>query len=152
MGQPTKRPKRFALYWCTTPDGDEDWFVVADSARIARRFHEDVEDYQRGEADAERVCALPPELLTPDGWRDGPNGKLRTTACWPSDELLVACGGEIANLPRTGLRAAMGVVCKDVRFGERIFRAGDIVTNFDREHGVSEPRLSVFQGHTAAKR
>jgi hypothetical protein len=40
----------------------------------------------------------------------------------------------------------MGVVCKDVRFGQRVFRAGDFVTNLDRAHGIKEPRLSVFKG------
>ena len=92
----TSRPKRFALYWCTTADGEEDWFVVADSARSARRFHEGVEDYQTGEAHAERVVGLPAELQTPEGWRDGPEGKVYPHSSWPSDELLVACGGEIA--------------------------------------------------------
>ena len=52
------RPKRFALYWCTTPDGDEDWFVVAESAATARRFHENAEGYDRGEADAERIAPV----------------------------------------------------------------------------------------------
>jgi hypothetical protein len=49
-------------------------------------------------------------------------------------------------MPRTGQRGAMGVVCKDVRFGERVFRAGDVVTNADRARGIKEPRLSVFKG------
>lgn len=145
------RPKRFALYWCTTADGDEDWFVVADSARSARRFHEAVEDYQPGDAHAERIMALPDEFLTPKGWRDGPKGTAYERACWPSDELLVACGAEIAELPATGPRRQMGVVCKDVRFGERVYRAGDVVTNADRAHGIREPRLSVFKGRRTKK-
>lgn len=41
------------MYWCTTPDSDEDCFVVAESAAVARRFHEDAEGYGRGEAHAE---------------------------------------------------------------------------------------------------
>jgi hypothetical protein len=142
----TSRPKRFALYWCTTPDGEEDWFVVADSARSARRFHEGAEDYQTGEAHAERVVGLPAELQTPEGWRDGPGGKVDRRSGWPSDELLVACGGEIAPLPRTELHRKMDVVCKDVRFGDRVFRAGDIVTVRGRAQGIKEARLSVFKG------
>jgi hypothetical protein len=78
--------------------------VVANSARSARRFHEGVEDYETGEAHAERVIGLPAELQTPDGWRDGPGGKVYPRSGWPSDELLVACGGEIAELPPSGLR------------------------------------------------
>lgn len=140
------RGKRFSLYWCTTPDGDEDWFVVAASAREGRRFHEDAEGYDVGEADAERITALPDELRMDGGWRDGPKGKVRQDAGWPSDALLVACGGEIAKQPRGGLQDMMGVVCKDVRFGSRVFRAGDVVTNMDRAHDVKEARLSVFKG------
>lgn len=140
------RPKRFALYWCTTADGEEDWFVVADSARSARRFHEGAEDYETGEAHAERVVAVPAELQTSEGWQDGPDGKVHAHSGWPSDELLVACGGEIAPLPQTELHVRMDVVCKDVRFGERVFRAGDIISVRDRARGVKEARLSVFKG------
>jgi hypothetical protein len=63
--------KRFALYWCTSPDGDEDWFVVVESAREACRFHEDGEGYDVGDADAERIMALPAELRVDGGWKDG---------------------------------------------------------------------------------
>jgi transcriptional regulator with XRE-family HTH domain len=138
--------KEFSLYWCTTVDGDEDRFVVARTASAARRFHENAEGYDRGDARAERVMALPPEVLTGSGWRDGPDGEVHAHAAWPSDSLLVVCGGEVARRPRGGLRDTMRVVCKDVRFGERVFRAGDVVTNLDRAHGVNEPRLSVFKG------
>jgi hypothetical protein len=122
MAKPLKpsAARRFSLYWCTTPDGDEDWFVVASSAREARRFHEDAEGYEVGEARAERVVALPAELHADGGWKDGPSGGVTRRAGWPSDGLLVACGAEIARQPRSrGLRDTMGVVCKDVRFGER---------------------------------
>ena len=115
----------------------------------ARRYHEDAEGYDVGEADAERIAALPDKLHVNDGWRDGPKGKVHEQAGWPSDELLVACGGEIAEQPRGGLRDTMGVVCKDVRFGSRVFRAGDVVTNMDRAHDVKEARLSVFKGGTS---
>jgi uncharacterized protein DUF4258 len=143
--------KRFALYWCTTADGDEDWFVVASSAREARRYHEDAEGFDRGEAAAERVLALPPDLCEGGGWKDGRAGPVRNEAGWPSDELLISCGGEIATLPRDAFRAMMGVVTKDVRFGARVFRAGDVVTNLDRKHGVKEARLSTFAGLKARR-
>jgi len=141
-----RRAKRFALYWCTTADGDEDWFVVAHSPREAKRFHEDVEGYERGDADAERVALLPPELQTGGGWKDAADGDVQRSAGWPSDQVLVACGGEIANQPRGGLREQAQVVCKDVRFGERVFRAGDIVSNVERSQGIREARLSMFKG------
>jgi hypothetical protein len=148
MGKHLKPPagRRFSLYWCSTPDGDEDWFVVASSAREARRFHEDAEGYDVGDARAERIVALPAELHADGGWKDGPAGRVSGDAGWPTDGLLVACGGEIATQPRGVRRDTMGVVCKDVRFGQRVFRAGDVVTNLDRAHGIKEPRLSVFKG------
>jgi hypothetical protein len=146
------RAKRFALYWCTTADGEEDWFVVADSARSARRFHEGAEDYETGEAQAERVIGLPAELQTPEGWQDGPRGKVYAHSGWPSDELLAACGGEIAPLPRSKLHDRMDVVTKDVRFGDRVFRAGDIVSVRARARGVKEARLSVFEGGKAKRK
>jgi hypothetical protein len=140
------RKKTFALYWCTTPDGDEDWFVVASSAAEARRFHEAAEGYLRGEAEAERIRRLPANLLRARDWKDGPQGPVRKGACWPSDELLVACGGEVAPQPRDHLREIMGIVSKDVRFGDRVFRSGDHVENLDRTRGIKTARLSVFPG------
>src|ERR1039458_7173906 len=38
------------LYWVTTQDHDEDWFIFADSASSARTFHEDYEGYGEGDA------------------------------------------------------------------------------------------------------
>ena len=40
----------------------------------------------------------------------------------------------------------MGVVNKDVRIGGRVFRAGDVVTNLERQDGVRTARLSSFRG------
>ena len=148
LTMPTRPPrqKRFAVYWCTTSDSDEDWFVVADSARKACRFHEEAEGYDRGEAYAERIMGLPDEVRVEGGWRDGPKGKVYKDAGWPSDELLIACGAEIGKQPRSGLRDTMGVVCKDVFLRGRHFRAGDVVANMDRAHGLRTARLGVFKG------
>ena len=143
MTRQASRPKkRFALYWCSTDDGDEDWFVVADSARTARTFHEGAEGYDPGDASAERVAALPSSLQADGKWLD--RGVLHATAGWPSDELLVACGAEIAKLPSTDLHTHLAIVTKDVRFGSRVFRAGDLISNMDRDRGVKAARLSVF--------
>lgn len=58
------------LYWCETTDHEEDWFIVAPSAKDARRIHEDVEGYARGNARATLVLPIP-EGLTPSlGWPD----------------------------------------------------------------------------------
>jgi hypothetical protein len=38
------------LYWVSTDDHDEDWFIFVDSAKSARAFHEDYEVYGEGDA------------------------------------------------------------------------------------------------------
>jgi hypothetical protein len=38
------------LYWVTTADHDEDWFILAESARQARAYHEYYEGYDKGDA------------------------------------------------------------------------------------------------------
>jgi hypothetical protein len=40
------------LYWCTTADHDEDWFIFAESARSAKKYHEYYEGYGAGDARA----------------------------------------------------------------------------------------------------
>jgi hypothetical protein len=144
------RRKRFSLYWCTTHDGDEDWFVVAASARDARRFTRTRRSYDYGDASAERIAPVPSELLVEHGWKDGPKGAIDAHAGWPSDELLAACGGEIAERPRDALRDAMAGVSRDVRFGGRVFRAGDVVANVERVREQKRPILSIFKGGKGA--
>ncbi|MGE0827173.1 MAG: hypothetical protein AB7G75_28525 [Candidatus Binatia bacterium] len=58
------------LYWCETIDHDEDWFVVASSAKEACGIHENAEGYEKGEAQAILVCQIPPHLDPPLGWPD----------------------------------------------------------------------------------
>ena len=142
-----KRAKTFALYWCTTPDGDEDWFVVASSARAARSFHERAEGYDSGDAGAERVVRLPPTLVRNGAWSDPESDDWCTTAAWPSDALIAACGGEVVPLDSDDLRVSMGIVCKMVRFAGRVFQPGDLVSNHERTQGLRQaPRLGVFRG------
>jgi hypothetical protein len=40
------------LYWVTTQDHDEDWFILAESAKSARAFHEHYEGYGKGDANS----------------------------------------------------------------------------------------------------
>ncbi len=68
------------LYWLTTEDHDEDWFVVALSAGEACKFHEDAEGYAIGDATAEEILSIPEHISAEFGW--------------PSDELLVAVGAK----------------------------------------------------------
>ncbi len=50
-GAPRKPVMR--LFWCSTPDHDEDWFIVAATARSAGQQHEIDEGYAPGTARAE---------------------------------------------------------------------------------------------------
>lgn len=58
------------LYWCETADHDEDWFVVASSARQACKLHEEAQGYGPGEAQAPLVCRIPRTLPAHKGWPD----------------------------------------------------------------------------------
>jgi hypothetical protein len=66
------------LYWVTTEDHGEDWFIVATSPEEASKYHEDMEGYARGDAIAEEVLDLPEDVSAEIGW--------------PSDELLISAG------------------------------------------------------------
>jgi hypothetical protein len=112
---------KWKLYWCTTDDHDEDWFVVARNAREAEAFHVDAEGYDEDEASAELVCILPAGLQAM-----GQQG-------WPSEETIVACGGEfLPYVPQDGadaLRHQMGTGGRAVRLRGRIYAEGDVVAN-----------------------
>lgn len=71
------------LYWVTTEDHCEDWFVVAPDPIEAARFHETAEGYDRGEATAEEILAIP--------------GAFNPKKGWPSDELILDLGGVFIN-------------------------------------------------------
>jgi hypothetical protein len=68
------------LYWVTTDDHDEDWFIVASSAEEASKFHEDEEGYDPGDAMAEEILVIPEGVSAETGW--------------PSDELLLELGAK----------------------------------------------------------
>lgn len=140
-------PKRFSLYWVSTADGSEDCFVVATSAQSAARFLEDIDGYERGDADAEHVIDLPADLQNGRGWRDAPMGEFETEPYYASDALILACGGEIAAQRTDPVRQRLGEMTKDYRFGQRHFRPGDVVTSVKRGLGVPEPaRVATFRG------
>jgi hypothetical protein len=52
---PAKKP--IHLYWVTTLDHDEDWFILARTPRAAASYHEDCEGYDSGDAKARLVIA-----------------------------------------------------------------------------------------------
>jgi len=66
------------LYWVTTEDHEEDWFVIAISEKEAAKFHEDMEGYDPGDAIAEAILDIPEEIPA--------------EISWPSDEFLKALG------------------------------------------------------------
>src|SRR5665213_1430061 len=45
------------LYWVTTQDHDEDWFILAESAKSARAYHEDYEGYGDGDAHSRLIVS-----------------------------------------------------------------------------------------------
>jgi hypothetical protein len=68
------------LYWVTTEDHDEDWFIVASSAEEASEYHEKMEGYNPGDAMAEEILDIPDNVVAEAGW--------------PSDELLIGVGAK----------------------------------------------------------
>ena len=58
------------LYWCETSDHDEDWFIVARSAREARKIHADEEGYEPTMIQATLVQRIPKEIAATQGWPD----------------------------------------------------------------------------------
>jgi hypothetical protein len=70
------------LYWCTTPDGGEDWFIIAHRLGEAALTHAHQEGYDVDDASAELVLRLPEELqLRGDG-----------ILGWPDHDVLRTCG------------------------------------------------------------
>jgi hypothetical protein len=68
------------LYWVTTEDHDEDWFVIASSQKEAVQLHEKMEGYDPGDAAAEEILEIPEKMDVETGW--------------PSNEILSALGAK----------------------------------------------------------
>ena len=68
------------LYWVTTEDHHEDWFIVALTSGDACQIHEKYEGYDPGDAKAEKVMSIPKGTSTEPGW--------------PTEELLVKLGAK----------------------------------------------------------
>ncbi len=75
--------KKLLLWWCSTEDHHEDWFVVAKDAIAAARLFERYEGYGKGDAEARDVTTLPAE------YQD------QKYVGWPGHELLIACGAKV---------------------------------------------------------
>ncbi len=70
------------IYWATTEDHDEDWFIIAENEQEAAKLHEEMEGYNPGDAVAEFVLTVPENISPPP------------EPGWPSNELLKDCGAE----------------------------------------------------------
>jgi hypothetical protein len=52
----TTTPGRIVnLYWVTTDDHDEEWFILAKTRRAAENYHIEYEGYEPGDARAELI-------------------------------------------------------------------------------------------------
>jgi hypothetical protein len=58
------------LYWVTTEDHDEDWFVLAPSPEEATQYFENYEGYNEGDAEAEEIIGISDDLQLETGWPD----------------------------------------------------------------------------------
>jgi hypothetical protein len=96
-----------ALYWCSTEDHTADWFVVAWGSEEAAAMHEDLESFDKGEADAELVCEVPEAAYD-----------LVSEAGRPAAGLIEACGGEF--LPNQG-----DFDCRVVKIAGNVYVEGD---------------------------
>jgi hypothetical protein len=56
------------LYWVTTEDHHEDWFIIASSTKEASKLHEEFEDYDIGEASAQEIISIPDNMTVEAGW------------------------------------------------------------------------------------
>lgn len=66
------------LYWVTTEDHHEDWFIIASSTNEASQLHEEFEGYDLGSANAQEILSIPDNLQVESGW--------------PSEDVLLSVG------------------------------------------------------------
>ncbi len=91
------------LYWATTEDHDEDWFIIAENEKEAAKIHEEEEGYNPGDALAEFVLTIPKNIMDSE-----------LVKGWPTNELLKACGGEFISEESSRI----------IKFGEKTFCEG----------------------------
>jgi len=59
---------KMKLYWVTTVDHHEDWFMIASTAKEAAKLHEKYEGYNSGDAIAEEILQIPENISCKKGW------------------------------------------------------------------------------------
>ena len=70
--------KHMKLYWVTTEDHHEDWFIIASSNKEASKLHEEFEGYNFGDASSQEILSIPDNIPVEPGW--------------PSEEILFSVG------------------------------------------------------------
>jgi len=115
-----RKPFNWKLFWCETEDHDEDWFIIAKTAKGAAREHEGMEGYDPGDATSEFVDDFPEQEQT----------KISEPG-WPSHEQIEACGGVFIDTGRfiTPFHEHMSEGLRSVKFGSRVFSEGSITDN-----------------------
>src|SRR5690606_10906485 len=73
------------LYWAMTGGSEEDWFIVARSARDAAFEHAAAEGFDPEDPSAEYIMDIPPSLQRRLASAD---------VCWPDHETLIECGAK----------------------------------------------------------
>src|ERR1043166_1895063 len=66
--RPMMLPRATSLYWVTTKDHDEDWFIIAVSRKRAAEFFENAEGYDPGDATAVFLEKLSPNKFYEEGY------------------------------------------------------------------------------------
>lgn len=102
------------LYWVTTPDGCENWFVFAKTKKLAEEFHENAEGYDLNDATAKKICKIPTVLYDK-------SDLLLEESGWPSHELLKKLGGKFDSEDNPRLINFFGKVYIEGTFTEKMF-------------------------------
>jgi len=143
----------WCLWWVMDINHDEDWFIVARTAQSARRQHASGEDLPF-------FYVLPAEFVVeiPAEFQDEVNKG------WPSNEEIVLwVGGNLVSvrvgMPGSGefvptilllsnLHDIMGYAQRAVRFGDKIYREGDFISNMEERLATCDDPL---KGETEMK-
>jgi hypothetical protein len=108
-------PDQMKLYWVTTPEHTEDWFVFADSKRRAERFFELSDGFNFGDSSAELILGSPKcdvKLLCEEHRKEYDSSQ----ACWGWESDLRARGATILRWKTPN----------KVQFGSRVFTEGGL--------------------------
>ncbi|MGC4056640.1 MAG: GIY-YIG nuclease family protein [Chitinophagaceae bacterium] len=112
------------LYWLTTSDGFENWFVFANTQKLAEQFHENGEGYGNNYAKAELVCVIPQNLVDQYNLKE-------QAEFWPSHDLLRELGAKIESEDNPRIVNFNGKVYKEGNFTEGFF-----LSDIGRSKGV----------------